>query len=103
MKGGRDGPDGSRNDDEERLTGAVERIRRRREEWARIGEMPLGRALGMMGRFGWTIAIPIVAGAMAGRWLDRQFNSGVFWSAALVFAGAAAGFYMVWRKMTSES
>jgi ATP synthase protein I len=91
-------PDDRRETREEReLQEAVER-----EHWSRTGEWPLGRALAMMGRFGWTIVVPILLGAFVGRWLDRTFNTGVFWSAALVFAGAAAGFWAVWKKMNSE-
>jgi len=96
-------PDGREWKGEEReLPEAVERAQRRREHWLRTGEWPLGRALGMMGRFGWTIVGPILLGAFVGRWLDRAFNTGVFWSAALVFAGAAAGFWAVWKRMNSE-
>ena len=62
----------------------------------------MGRALAMMGRFGWTIVAPILIGVFIGRWLDRIFHSGVFWSAALVFLGAAVGFCAVWKRMNSE-
>jgi len=62
----------------------------------------MGRALAMMGRFGWTIVAPTVIGAFIGRWLDRTFQSGVFWSAALVFLGAALGFWAVWKRMDTE-
>ncbi|HUA36053.1 MAG TPA: AtpZ/AtpI family protein [Candidatus Binataceae bacterium] len=84
------------------LEEAVELARRRREHWLKFGEWPLARSLAMMGRFGWTMVAPILLGAFVGRWLDRAFNSGVFWSAALVFAGAAAGFWSVWKRMNSE-
>jgi len=83
------------------LEQAVEQARRRREHWLQTGEWPLGRALAMMGRFGWSIVIPILAGAFVGRWLDRTFNTGVMWSAALVMAGAAFGFWSVWKAMHS--
>ncbi len=85
--------------EERELEEAVKRAHRRREEWLRTGEWPMGRALAMMGRFGWTIVTPILIGAFAGRWLDRTFHSGVFWSAALVFLGAALGFWTVWKRM----
>lgn len=91
-----------RKREERDLEEAVERARRRHEHWLRTGEWPLGSALAMMGRFGWTIVAPILLGAFVGRWLDRTFNTGVFWSAALVFAGAAAGFWAVWKRMNSE-
>ncbi len=95
---------GGPSDEEERkLEKAVDQVKARREEWERTGELPLGRALGMMGRFGWTIVGPTLLGAFIGRWLDRTFHSGVFWSATLVFLGVAAGFYMVWKRMQTEA
>jgi ATP synthase protein I len=90
-------------EEEAKLEHAVRRVSRQREYWARTGELPLGRALGMMGRFGWTIAAPPLVGAFVGRWLDRTFQSGVFFSATLVFLGVVAGFYMVWKGMKIES
>jgi ATP synthase protein I len=99
---GKERSEGEGRREERELEEAVERARRRREHWLRTGEWPLGRALAMMGRFGWTIVGPILLGAFVGRWLDRTFNTGVFWSAALVFAGAAAGFWTLWKTMNSE-
>lgn len=99
----RDAKSGGPSDEEERrLARAVDRVRSRREYWQRTGEWPLGSALGMMGRFGWTIVGPTLLGAFIGRWLDRVFNSGVFWSATLVFVGVSAGFYMVWKRMNTH-
>ena len=88
--------------DEREMEEAVRRAHIRREHWLRTGEWPMGRALAMMGRFGWTIVAPILLGAFVGRWLDRTFDSGVFWSAALVFLGAALGYWAVWKRMNSE-
>jgi ATP synthase protein I len=94
--------DGTYKQEERELEEVVERARRRRDHWLRNGEWPMGRALAMMGRFGWTIVTPILLGAFAGRWLDRTFNTGVLWSAALVFLGAAAGFWAVWKRMNTD-
>jgi ATP synthase protein I len=94
---------GAADDEEAKLERVVTQVRRRREFWERSGELPLGRALAMMGRFGWTIAGPPLLGAIAGRWLDRMFQSGVFWSATLIFFGVGVGFYMAWRGMRIES
>jgi ATP synthase protein I len=95
---------GGHSDDaqEAQLAHAVTRTRKLRDFWARTGELPLGRALGMMGKFGWTVVAPPLLGAFVGRWLDRTFQSGVFWSATLVFVGVAAGFYMMWKGMRLE-
>jgi len=89
-------------DEEREMEEAVKRAHTRREHWLKTGEWPMGRALAMMGRFGWTIVAPILLGAFVGRWLDRTFDSGVFWSAALVFLGAALGYWAVWKRMSSE-
>jgi len=94
--------EGERRREERELEDAVERAHRRREHWLRAGEWPLGRSLAMMGRLGWTMVAPILLGALVGRWLDRTFNTGVFWSATLLFAGAAFGFWAVWKRMNSE-
>jgi len=87
---------------ENELPNAVERAHRRHEHWLRTGEWPLMRALAMMGRFGWMVVVPILLGAFLGRWLDRMFNSGVTWSAALIFVGAVSGFWAVWKMMNAE-
>ena len=100
--GKRHNGDGGLGGEERQLEEAARRAELRREHWLRTGEWPLGRALAMMGRFGWTIVAPILLGAFIGRWLDRTFDSGVFWSATLMFAGAAAGFWAVWKRMQSE-
>ncbi len=92
---------GSRADERE-LEEAARRAHRRREQKLETGEWPVGRSLAMIGRFGWTIVAPILIGAFVGRWLDRAFHSGVFWSAALVFVGAAFGFWAVWKRMSTE-
>jgi ATP synthase protein I len=88
--------------EEREMEKAVKRANSLREHWLRTGEWPMGRALAMMGRFGWTIVAPILIGAFVGRWLDRTFDSGVFWSAALVFLGAGLGYWAVWKRMSSE-
>lgn len=90
------------NGSERELERAVDRTRSRREEWERTGEWPVARALAMMGRFGWTIVVPMLLGAFFGRWLDSIFDSGVFWSAALVFLGAVIGFVAVWKRMHTD-
>jgi len=89
-------------EEEQKLARAVDRVRSRRDYWERTGEMPLGRALGMIGKFGWAIVGPSLLGAFAGRWLDRTLGTGVFWSATLVLLGVAVGFYMVWKGMHAQ-
>jgi len=102
MPTGRDHRNHEPTAEERELEEAVKRAHSRREHGLRTGELPVGRALAMIGRFGWTIVAPILIGAFVGRWLDHTFQSGVFWSAALVFLGAALGFWAVWKGMNIE-
>lgn len=83
--------------------GEVVRTRReRRARWQREGERSLGRNLAMIGALGWTIVVPTLAGVFAGRWLDRHFASGIFWTLGLLMAGLAAGCTFAWRRMHDE-
>ena len=84
------------------LSKAVQNRKRRDDEWTRSGERPLWRNLSMIGALGWLIVLPTVVGAFAGGWLDRKFDSGIFWSGALIMFGAAIGGWMAWQRVRSE-
>jgi ATP synthase protein I len=71
--------------------------RRRRSE--REGQVPLTRYLGQVGVLGWTIVLPALIGLFVGRWLDRRFASGIFWSAPLMLLGLALGCWSAWKWM----
>ncbi|HMK89038.1 MAG TPA: AtpZ/AtpI family protein [Methylocystis sp.] len=77
---------------------AAERDEMRREH----AEPSLGRRLGQIGVLGWTIVLPALAGLALGRWLDKTFAMGVFFSAPLVMLGAGAGFWFAWKWMSRQ-
>ena len=86
----------------ERLEQAVRKRQKRRELWQREGERSLGQNLAMIGALGWTIVVPTLLGIFTGRWLDRTFQSGIFWTLGLLVAGLAAGCTFAWKRMHSE-
>jgi ATP synthase protein I len=86
----------------ESLDKAVRRRRERRERWQREGERSIGQNLAMIGALGWTIVTPTLVGVFIGRWLDRQSESGVFWTFALLVVGLALGCTLAWRRMHRE-
>jgi ATP synthase protein I len=86
----------------EKLGQAVRKRQERRELWRREGERSLGQNLAMIGTLGWTIVVPTLLGVFAGRWLDRTFHSGSFWTLGLLVAGLALGCTFAWRRMHSE-
>lgn len=50
--------------------------------------------------FGWTLPAAIAAGAGLGWLADRLFHTFPVVTIVLGLAGAAAGFWQVWREMT---
>ena len=86
----------------ERLSEAVRTRRERRARWQREGERSLGQNLAMIGALGWTIVVPTLIGIFAGRWLDRYFDMGIFWTLGLLMAGLAIGCTYAWKRMQSE-
>jgi ATP synthase protein I len=85
-----------------RLDDAVRRRRTRREHWQREGERSIGQNLAMIGTLGWTIVTPTLIGIFAGRWLDRAFGSGIFWTLGLLVLGLAAGCSLAWKRIHRE-
>jgi len=81
---------------------AVKKRQERRDRWQREGERSLGQNLAMIGALGWTIVVPTLLGIFSGRWLDRTFQSGIFWTLGLLVAGLAAGCTFAWKRMHSE-
>jgi len=76
---------------------AVRRHARRREQ--REAERSIWQNLSMIGALGWLIVTPILLGILAGRWLDRTFETGIFFSGALIFVGVVAGCALAWQRI----
>jgi ATP synthase protein I len=86
----------------DRLDRAVRTRRERRARWQREGERSIGQNLAMIGALGWTIVTPTLIGIFAGRWLDREFGSGIFWTLGLLVLGLAIGCALAWKGMHRE-
>jgi len=74
----------------------------RRTRWRREGEPSVMRFVGQIGVLGWIIVVPTLVGLFVGRWLDRTFGTGIFWSAALLVLGVTLGFWSGWRWMQRQ-
>ncbi|HWB14374.1 MAG TPA: AtpZ/AtpI family protein [Pirellulales bacterium] len=60
------------------------------------------QGLATVGAVGWMVAIPTVAGALVGHWLDQRFASGIFWTLPLLMIGVALGCISAWRHVRKE-
>jgi ATP synthase protein I len=84
------------------LEEAVRRRRERRLAGRRSGERSIGQNLAMIGALGWTVVTPTLLGVFGGRWLDRQFGSGTFWTIGLLCAGLTLGCWLAWQRIHRE-
>lgn len=60
------------------------------------------QGLAQVGTIGWTIALPAVAGAFLGRWVDGRYGTGVFWTLTLLTGGLVIGCIAAWRSISRE-
>ena len=74
----------------------------RRQRWEKEGERSLWQNLSMIGALGWLIVTPTLIGVLVGRWLDRRFDTDIFFSGALIFLGVAFGCYLAWQRVNKE-
>ena len=79
--------------EEARLARTVGKYRERKEASGRS----FARKVALVGSLGWIVVLPTLAGAWGGRWLDRRFESGVFWMAAGLMAGVSLGSFGLWK------
>ena len=86
----------------DRLTHAAQKAAEREAEGRANPEPSLGARLGQIGVLGWTIVVPTLLLLFLGRWLDRSFGTGIFFSAPLLMIGAAIGFWSAWRWMRRQ-
>ncbi len=70
-----------------------------RPQVPRPGSRPLGLGVAAAGGFEFTVAI--LVGLFVGRWLDRRMGTGPWLLILGTFVGAAAGFYNLYRALTT--
>lgn len=81
-----------RPDPRSRLDRDVERLERRK-----ASEGSFWRSLSVLGTIGWSIALPAVAGAWFGHWIDERFETGVRFTLMLLVASVMLGSFIAWR------
>lgn len=86
-------------DEPDGLLQSVRRRRDRYQRWVRQGEPSVGRHLAQVGALGWTIVVPTLLGILLGRWIDRHFGTGIFWTGPLLLLGLGVGCWSAWQWM----
>lgn len=85
-------PEVRRPDPRARLERDLDRYGRREP-----GSRSFWRSLGVIGSVGWPLVATTVGGALAGRWLDARWQTGIRLTLTLLVAGAVFGAIIVWR------
>lgn len=94
-------PESDQGEEDPLLKGVRLRNERQRR-WLRDGDPSVARRLAQIGVLGWIIVTPMLIGIFVGRWLDRTYNSGLFWTAPLLMLGLALGCWSAWKWMKRE-
>lgn len=74
-------------------------IRRRAERMQQTRNEPKYsplNGLGVFGVIGWSVALPTVAGAFLGMWLNRVAPQSFSWPMTLILGGAVVGAMVAW-------
>jgi ATP synthase protein I len=68
----------------------------------RRGSQGVWFGLGMSGLIGWSVAVPTIAGAMLGLWLDQRHPGSRSWTLMLLMAGLVIGCANAWHWVAQQ-
>jgi ATP synthase protein I len=74
----------------------------RKLEAQRSVNPPVWFGLGMLGTIGWSVAVPTLAGALAGTWWDRHHPGRHSATLALLILGLMLGCATAWHWVATE-
>lgn len=84
---------------------SVKAIRRRAERMQQTRNEPKYsplNGLGVFGVIGWSVALPTVAGAFLGMWLNKVAPQSFSWPIALILGGVVVGAMVAWNWIDKE-
>lgn len=58
--------------------------------------------LGVFGIVGWSIVVPVISGALLGKWLDGKYPESFSWTLTLMVSGLALGCIVAWNWVNKE-
>jgi ATP synthase protein I len=67
------------------------------------GDQSVWFGLGMLGMIGWSVAVPTVAGALAGLWWDNHHPGAHSWTLMLLTIGLCIGCANAWHWVNQEN
>jgi ATP synthase protein I len=80
----------------------VAEVRRQAERARASRGFTFWQGLGLVGAVGWMVSLPAVLGALAGRWLDGHYGTGILWTLVLLGGGLVLGCASAWRHVRRD-
>jgi ATP synthase protein I len=74
----------------------------RKLKMQRDGPQGVWFGLGMSGLIGWSVAVPTLAGALFGVWLDRYHPGSHSWTLSFLVIGLAVGSFNAWHWLAQQ-
>ena len=90
------------HDKVERFVEELKRIDKRKKKKKEEGDKTVWFGLGLLGLIGWSVAVPTVAGAIGGVFIDLRTGSEYSWTLMLMFLGLIVGCVNAWFWVTRE-
>ena len=75
----------------------------RKQRAQRDGDRSVWFGLGMSGLIGWSVAVPTLAGAILGIWLDQRHPQKFSWTLTLLLAGLLLGCFNAWHWVAQQN
>lgn len=94
--------DSSRGPPDDRGDRFVREVQRQVERARQEQGLSFWQGLALVGAVGWTVALPAVAAALIGRWLDAELTTGPFWGLSLLSLGVTLGCIAAWRRVRRD-
>ncbi|PZW39335.1 ATP synthase protein I [Humitalea rosea] len=85
--------------DKDPLFRSVQQHAARERRARKQGPPGVGAYLAQIGTLGWMIVTPGLLAMFLGRWIDRSFGTGIFWTAPLMMFGIGLGCWSGWKWM----
>jgi len=57
----------------------------------------------LFGMIGWSVAVPSLAGAALGMWLDKKYPQSFSWTLSCLITGLIIGCLIAWRWVAKEN
>jgi len=93
-------------DDDDDPDDAFQALVKRRSELIERGRREKGKSfwqyLGLIGVVGWSVVVPMLLGALLGRFIDGKAKTDYQWTFGLLCLGLALGCWNAWRTVTKD-